>query len=285
MVCKNCNKNDAKKYSKYSSGEFCSKSCACSFSTKEKRAIINDKVSSKLKGLPSINIGSVIINGKRIRNPNSDILAKKYNDRKEYVRNFQKKKISTIIFPETLKIEKMKPRFCKVCNKEISYQAMYEYCRNHIGHSEEYRNKLKHKKKDSSNMGGPRHGGGKSKVYEYVNLFNEKMMLNKDEIEIAKCLDLLKIKWCRNWKGFSYIDLDGKNRKYYPDFYSIEYDYYIEYKGYVTKKMKHKMENSLKGNNFKLLIIYSDDKRYCNLGLNMNEVKNNPEKILEYMIN
>lgn len=34
----------------YASGRFCSKACACSFSTKNKREIINKKVSDKLKG-------------------------------------------------------------------------------------------------------------------------------------------------------------------------------------------------------------------------------------------
>lgn len=33
MKCKNCNENDAIKYSKYSSGEFCSRKCARSYST------------------------------------------------------------------------------------------------------------------------------------------------------------------------------------------------------------------------------------------------------------
>lgn len=49
MKCKNC-ENDAIKYSKYSNGNFCSKSCACSYSTKEKRLDINKKVSLKLFG-------------------------------------------------------------------------------------------------------------------------------------------------------------------------------------------------------------------------------------------
>jgi hypothetical protein len=50
MKCKNCEIKDAVKYSKYSSGQFCSKSCAASFSTKEKRDDINKRVSMKLLG-------------------------------------------------------------------------------------------------------------------------------------------------------------------------------------------------------------------------------------------
>lgn len=49
MNCKCCN-NYAIKYSKYSSGNFCSKSCANSFSTKFKRLEINKKLSIFNKG-------------------------------------------------------------------------------------------------------------------------------------------------------------------------------------------------------------------------------------------
>lgn len=49
-LCKNCKTEKAVKYSQYSRGEFCSRKCANSFSTKEKRQEINEKVSKKLKG-------------------------------------------------------------------------------------------------------------------------------------------------------------------------------------------------------------------------------------------
>lgn len=49
MKCKNCEKKDAVKYSKYSTGEFCCKECARAYSTKSKRKEINEKVSETLK--------------------------------------------------------------------------------------------------------------------------------------------------------------------------------------------------------------------------------------------
>lgn len=49
MKCKNCEINDAVKYSKYSTGEFCCRECARAYSTKEKRKEINEKVSETLK--------------------------------------------------------------------------------------------------------------------------------------------------------------------------------------------------------------------------------------------
>jgi hypothetical protein len=56
MKCKNCNINEAVKYSKYSSGEFCSKSCSASFSTSVNRKLINEKISFKLKGTGNENV-------------------------------------------------------------------------------------------------------------------------------------------------------------------------------------------------------------------------------------
>ncbi len=50
MKCKNCNQKDAIKYSKYTSGEYCSKECSRAYSTKSKRSEINRKVSETLSG-------------------------------------------------------------------------------------------------------------------------------------------------------------------------------------------------------------------------------------------
>jgi Zn finger protein HypA/HybF involved in hydrogenase expression len=63
--CKYCEINDAIKYSKYSSGDFCSKKCANGFSTKEKRKEINEKVSKKLKGKST---GDLLSKDQRIEN-------------------------------------------------------------------------------------------------------------------------------------------------------------------------------------------------------------------------
>ena len=50
MKCKNCDKNEAIKYSKYSKGEFCCRECARAYSTKEKRVEINKLISKTLTG-------------------------------------------------------------------------------------------------------------------------------------------------------------------------------------------------------------------------------------------
>ena len=49
MRCEKCNIDHD---GRYGSGRFCSQSCSRSFSTQKKRSLINEKVSSKLKGKP-----------------------------------------------------------------------------------------------------------------------------------------------------------------------------------------------------------------------------------------
>ena len=50
MKCKNCGEKEAKMYSKYTTGEFCSRECARAFSTKIGRKDISKKVSETIKG-------------------------------------------------------------------------------------------------------------------------------------------------------------------------------------------------------------------------------------------
>lgn len=56
MNCKNCEEKEAAQYSKYTSGEFCSKECARAYSTKNKRKEINEKVRNTLTGTGNGNI-------------------------------------------------------------------------------------------------------------------------------------------------------------------------------------------------------------------------------------
>lgn len=131
--------------------------------------------------------------------------------------------------------------------------------------------------------GGPRPGGGYSKMIEFTSNSGEVMKLNNDEIRLAKILDILKLDWSRNWIGFPYLDLKNRNRNYYPDFYIKEYDLYVEYKGFVTDDMQHKMNDAQLKNDFKLLIVYSDNKRYKNLGLNIEQLENDPNVIWNHI--
>lgn len=78
------------------------------------------------------------------------------------------------------------------------------------------------------------------------------------EIKLAKLLDEHNIKWDRNTVyKFPYIDMNGKNRNYYPDFYLTDYDLFVEVKGYWTTEIRHKIDDSVSRNNLNLLILES----------------------------
>lgn len=55
------------------------------------------------------------------------------------------------------------------------------------------------------------------------------------ELIVAKYLDSLNINWIKNINSFNYI-WNGKQHKYFPDFYLVDYNYYVEVKGYERKR-------------------------------------------------
>jgi len=124
--------------------------------------------------------------------------------------------------------------------------------------------------------GGPRVGGGWGKHSDYTakngTIFHCQSNM---EYSMCKILDVLNIKWQRNLKGFAYITIDGKNRKYYPDYYLIDYDVYLETKGYITKDMLHKMNTS---NIPKLIII--KNRKY---GGDFEDIETQPTLLLNHL--
>lgn len=66
------------------------------------------------------------------------------------------------------------------------------------------------------------------------------------EVEVAKYLDENNIKWERVINGFPYI-FENSEHLYFPDFYLVDYDYYIEVKGYerVRDTIKYNVLNNL----------------------------------------
>lgn len=68
------------------------------------------------------------------------------------------------------------------------------------------------------------------------------------ELETAKWLDSQNIKWTNILKGFDY-EWQGSTHIYYPDFYLIDYNKYIEVKGYERER------DRIKWNTIKDLIV------------------------------
>lgn len=177
------------------------------------------------------------------------------------------------------KPDRLKDIICCVCHNTFRGKSNRRVCSfkclGHLGGTT--------KKRNTSRMGGLRDGGGKSRTMEYINHLGEKMKLNSEEIKVAEILDLLQLNWTRNWMGFKYTDLRGKDRKFYPDFYLIDFDCYVEYKGWVTEEMKHKMKDAESKNSLRLLIIYGYDKRFSDMGLNLTILEQNNVLLLKFL--
>lgn len=84
------------------------------------------------------------------------------------------------------------------------------------------------------------------------------------EVMMASKLDELGVSWHRDESlKLEYKTRGGRKRNYIPDFYLIDYDLYIEVKGYWTDAAKHKMKDVQKRNPVKILILESIQEIAC----------------------
>lgn len=135
--------------------------------------------------------------------------------------------------------------------------------------------KFKSGKERKPGSGGFREKGGRQKYLSYKSEIAGLLILNKDEIRVAKVLDGLRLNWRRNRRGFPYKSKENKDRKYYPDFYIIDLDIYIEYKGWCNEEMTHKMNDATKRNDLNLCIIFSE--KYKSMGLSIDKLEDKPK--------
>lgn len=180
---------------------------------------------------------------------------------------------------------KISAKLKKPPNKKICIECNLEFdaprpkavccsvkCANKITAKKQTGKNKKSGKNRKLGSGGLRSGGGRSKQIEYFSWLGERMMLNIEEIEVAKILDSLKLNWKRNNKGFPYIDKKNNNRKYYPDFYINDFILYLEYKGWIIDSMRHKMNSAVKEAKINHLIVVGSE-RYLRDGLIINKLK------------
>lgn len=167
-------------------------------------------------------------------------------------------------------------KVCSICSETfLKKRLSQKFCSRVCSSKNAYLQSSGYKVKDSSKMGGLREKGGRGKQFPYFNKSGEKMSLNIEEIEVAKLLDSSSYAWQRNTRGFPYKDEHGKLRKFYPDFYISDLDLYLEYKGWVTEKMIHKMQSAIEENDFNLKVVYGVSRRYCDMGTNIEQLQEN----------
>lgn len=136
---------------------------------------------------------------------------------------------------------------CPICEQDYTYRACSprKTCgtRNCIL---KYRGlRLSETLRKNPNVGGLRLHAGRGKGCYHNDIWLDSTW----ELRFAKRLDLLKITWerCNNQKHqIFYVDRNGKERKYYPDFFLPDYHKYIEIKGYLTPEIEHKLSEASK---------------------------------------
>lgn len=118
-----------------------------------------------------------------------------------------------------------------------------------------YRKKLSESAKLKC-FGGYRENSGRSKKYNYIDSYGKTVCLQSSyELECAKILDELKIKWIRP----RFLIYNG-GKKYFPDFYLTECDIYLDPKNdYLAKADANKISNVCEQNNVNVLIITKEN--------------------------
>lgn len=118
-------------------------------------------------------------------------------------------------------------------------------------HSEQTKKRLSEYAKQN-NFGG--HTSKNQIFYKTKN--GENVYLQSSwEIKVAKELDKNNINWIRP-KFFLWEDCNKKEHRYYPDFYLIDYNIYLDPKNnFLQLKDKIKIDTVQKQNNIKILIL------------------------------
>lgn len=99
--------------------------------------------------------------------------------------------------------------------------------------------------------GGYREKAGRSKKFKVADSFGKMVCLQSSyELLCSQILDKLQIKWIRP----SYLRYGEK--KYYPDFYLVDYEIYLDPKNdYLIKKDKPKIESASLENKVKIYML------------------------------
>lgn len=104
------------------------------------------------------------------------------------------------------------------------------------------------------NNGGYRHMSGTSKKFKVTDSFNNDVTLQSTyELLCSQILNSLEIKWIRP----SYLKYGSK--KYFPDFYLVDYNIYLDPKNdYLAKKDINKINEVILENNVVIHILTKD---------------------------
>lgn len=85
------------------------------------------------------------------------------------------------------------------------------------------------------------------------SMYKGQWMDSGAERKFAELLDTNNIGWKKNTtEYFPYVDKEGKRRKYYPDFFLPDYNYWVEIKGTYYKNENDEIKLAAVGSNIEL---------------------------------
>lgn len=170
------------------------------------------------------------------------------------------KKVSKTVIKNSINLYEKRTCFCGE-KFNIRKKETKKFCNNKCFYKWKQTDEYKKQQSDrlKGKTGGYRTKSGLSKFHG--SYYKGVWMDSSWELKFAKKLDEEYINLDRKIKYFfNYIDMQSNNRKYYPDFYLSDFDCFVEIKGYWTDEVKHKIRDSLKRNNFNLIILDSLNK-------------------------
>lgn len=113
---------------------------------------------------------------------------------------------------------------------------------------------------------------GRTKLYETIDSSGNTTKVNGGwERTLSEYLSKLDIKWTNSITEEFYYEWNGRIRRYYPDFYLPEYDFYIEVKGYERDRDLVKWKCKI---NEKLLVIKANE---------IKQIRKNEYNIFKYI--
>lgn len=119
------------------------------------------------------------------------------------------------------------------------------------------RQKISETMKKNPKAGGLREGSGFGKKEWYDSPIAGRVYLRSTyEKAFVRYLDRCKVRWKANTDGFPY-KYEGKEHLYYPDFYLIDEQEYVEVKGFKRRNDSYKWKDFP----FKLKVIFAEDLR------------------------
>jgi len=125
------------------------------------------------------------------------------------------------------------------------------------------RNRKYHKECWLLSSGGYREGA----TIKHKGEYNGVKMDSGSEKEFAMLCDSKNIKWKKNTSiSFKYIGVDGKQHRYYPDFYLKDFNRWVEIKGKLYASKDENLQRKLDSVK-DIILIYSKEIKKFDFGL------------------